>query len=105
MAVLIIGGSGYVGGMVTPLLRQRFTPRIFDLRPPSGESGYVHGDATDYPALLAAMAGVDAIVHCAMNPVEGTESGIAAAASRSITILCRGGSMSPSSRMPATSTG
>ena len=38
MTVLIIGGSGYVGAMVTPLLRQRFTLRIFDLRPPDGES-------------------------------------------------------------------
>jgi nucleoside-diphosphate-sugar epimerase len=66
--------------MVTPLLRQQFMLRIFDLRPPAGESGYVHGDATDYPVLLAAMADVDAIVHCAMNPIEGTESGIADAA-------------------------
>jgi nucleoside-diphosphate-sugar epimerase len=80
MAVLMIGGSGYVGGMVAPLLRRQFRLRIFDLRPPAGESGYVQGDATDYPALLAAMVGVDAIVHCAMNQVEGTASGIANAA-------------------------
>jgi nucleoside-diphosphate-sugar epimerase len=80
MTILLIGGSGYVGGMVTPLLRQQFTLRIFDLRPPAGESGYVHGDATDYPVLLAAMADVDAVVHCAMNPIEGTEAGIADAA-------------------------
>jgi nucleoside-diphosphate-sugar epimerase len=80
MTVLIIGGSGYVGAMVTPLLRQRFTLRIFDLRSAADKPGYVRGDATDHAALLAAMADVDAIVHCAMGPVDGAEADVAAAA-------------------------
>jgi nucleoside-diphosphate-sugar epimerase len=80
MPVLLIGGSGYVGALVAPLLLQQFTLRIFDLRPPVSGSEYVHGDATDYPALLAAMADVDAIVHCAMGPVDGAEADVAAAA-------------------------
>lgn len=79
MPVLMIGGSGYVGSLVTPLLGEQLVLRIFDLRPPVGESEYVHGDATDYPALLAAMADVDAVVHGAMGSLDGTESDVAAA--------------------------
>jgi nucleoside-diphosphate-sugar epimerase len=55
MRVLYVGGSGYVGGLVVPLLRERFAVRVFDLRPPDGEGEYVRGDATDHTAVLAAL--------------------------------------------------
>jgi nucleoside-diphosphate-sugar epimerase len=56
--------------MVTPPLRQRFAVRIYDLRPPGGDCEYVAGDATDYPALLAAMTDVDVVIHAAMGALE-----------------------------------
>jgi nucleoside-diphosphate-sugar epimerase len=77
MRVLVVGGSGYVGGLVTPILRQHHGLRIFDPLPPAVEADHVPGDATDYPALLAAMGGVDAVVHSAMGPAEGSETELA----------------------------
>lgn len=70
MRVLYIGGSGYVGNLVMPLLRQRFAVRVFDRRPPdgdrSGDGEYVPGDATSQPAVLAGLQGVDAVIHGTM---------------------------------------
>jgi nucleoside-diphosphate-sugar epimerase len=70
MRVLYVGGSGYVGRLVVPLLRQRFTVRVFDLRPPDGDGAgngeYVPGDATGHAAVLAALADTDAVIHGAM---------------------------------------
>jgi nucleoside-diphosphate-sugar epimerase len=51
--------------------------RIFDPLPPRVEVEHVPGDATDYPALVAAMAGVDAVLHAAMAPGEGPETELA----------------------------
>jgi hypothetical protein len=42
MRVLVIGGSGYVAGLVLPLMAHRFEFCVFDLKPPAwaeGESG------------------------------------------------------------------
>ena len=66
MRVLYVGGSGYVGSLAVPLLRQRFAVRVFDLRPPGVGGEYVPGDATGPAAVLAAPAGVDAVIHGAM---------------------------------------
>ena len=62
MKVLVIGGSGYVGRLLTPHLTGRHEVRVFDREPPAD----VIGDATDQAALESAMDGVDAFVHCAM---------------------------------------
>ncbi|GII22942.1 NAD-dependent epimerase/dehydratase family protein [Planosporangium mesophilum] len=67
MRVLVVGGSGYVGELLTPLLARLHTVRVLDLRPPSIRFDYVAGDATDPAVLAEAMAGVDAVVHCAMG--------------------------------------
>jgi nucleoside-diphosphate-sugar epimerase len=80
MRVLMVGGSGYVGGLVAPVLAARHSLRILDLRPPAGGDEYVNADATDYPALAAAMAGTDAVVHCAMGSEDGDDAEYAAAA-------------------------
>ena len=80
MRILLVGGSGYVGEMVTPLLSRRSAVRIYDLRPAASEREYVRGDATDYAALLAAMTDVGAVVHCAMAAQDGTSPDVAAAA-------------------------
>ena len=87
MRVLIVGGSGYVASLVTPILSQHYAVRVFDPRPPAVPAErvpaeqvwaeHVLGDATDYPALAAAMTGVGAVVHCAMSPDEGDEAEMA----------------------------
>jgi len=87
MRILLIGGSGYVGTLVLPLLARRHPVRVFDRKPPhriaepmSRELAepieYVAGDATDPGALSAAMPGIDVVIHCAMgsgdlDPVAG----------------------------------
>lgn len=85
MRVLYVGGPGYVGGLVAPLLRERFAVRVFDLRPPVGEGEYVRGDATDRTAALAAVADVDAAVHGAMAAGHGAGADAAAAFGGSVT--------------------
>jgi nucleoside-diphosphate-sugar epimerase len=68
MRVLVVGGSGYVGSLVLPVLAARHTIRVFDLRPPPElDCEYVPGDATDRNALAGAAGGVDAVVHAAMG--------------------------------------
>jgi len=67
MRVLVVGGSGYVAGLVLPVLAQRHAVRILDLRPPPGDVEHVVGSATDLAALQAAAQGMDAVVHCAMG--------------------------------------
>src|SRR5262249_56406834 len=76
MRVLVVGGSGYVGSLVTPLLQHHML-RIFDPLPPVVDAEHVQADATDCPALVAAMARVDAVVHAAMGPADGAETEIA----------------------------
>lgn len=70
MRVLVVGGSGYVAGLVLPMLSQRHEIRVLDRRPPSADVEHVTGSATDYASLRSAAEGMDAVVHCAM----GTES-------------------------------
>jgi nucleoside-diphosphate-sugar epimerase len=67
MRVLVVGGAGYVGGLVLPALAGRHDIRVFDRRAPAHEVEHVIGDATDYAALRAALRGLDAVVHCAMG--------------------------------------
>jgi nucleoside-diphosphate-sugar epimerase len=62
MRVLVIGGRGYVGRLLTPHLAARHGVRVLDLHP----SADVVGDATDLSTVESAMDGVDAVVHCAM---------------------------------------
>lgn len=73
MRVLMVGGSGYVAGLVLPLLRERHEIHTLDLRPPPGTEaavsagGHVLASATDHAALRTAAEGMDAVVHCAMG--------------------------------------
>jgi nucleoside-diphosphate-sugar epimerase len=68
MKVLVIGGSGLVGGLVLPYLAQRHTLRIFDLRPPAEPSwDYVAGNVGDMDALARAAEGQDALLYMAMG--------------------------------------
>jgi nucleoside-diphosphate-sugar epimerase len=68
MRVLVIGGSGLVGGMVLPHLARQHTLRIFDLRPPADLSwDYIAGDVTDFDALARAAVGQQALLYMAMG--------------------------------------
>ena len=66
--VLITGGSGFVGShVVDALIRDGYTPRIYDLAPsrehPDVET--VVGDLADTRALERAMTGCAAVLHLA----------------------------------------
>jgi nucleoside-diphosphate-sugar epimerase len=80
MRLLLVGGSGYVGNLLVPLLGPRHRIRVLDLQPPAHPVEYVRADATDYPALVAALDGIDAVVHAAMGSEEGAEAELLAAA-------------------------
>jgi nucleoside-diphosphate-sugar epimerase len=68
MRVLVIGGSGLVGGLVLPYLAQRHTLRIFDLRPPADPNWeYVVGNVGDIDALARAAEGQEALLYMAMG--------------------------------------
>ncbi len=59
MRVLVIGGSGYVASLFSPVLARRHEVRVYDR---------VQGDdALDPAGLVEAMAGVEAIIHCVMT--------------------------------------
>jgi nucleoside-diphosphate-sugar epimerase len=71
MRVLVIGGSGHVGGLVLPHLAQHHTLRVFDLRPPANSGwGYVAGSVSDLAALCHAAEGMDALLYMAMGNKE-----------------------------------
>ncbi|HEU5102815.1 MAG TPA: NAD(P)-dependent oxidoreductase [Roseiflexaceae bacterium] len=78
MKVLVVGGSGYIGGMVLPALAEQHTLRVFDLRPPADAAWeYVAGSVGDLEALAGAATGVDALLYMAMGEkVYDTPSGI-----------------------------
>lgn len=68
MDVLVVGGSGRVGGYVLPLLSVHHRVRVFDRQPPAdARLTYIPGDVTDRDALAAAAAGCDALVWLAMG--------------------------------------
>lgn len=71
MKVLVIGGSGLVGGLTLPHLAQRHSLRVFDLRPPANaEWEYVAGNINDLTALGQAAEGMDALLYMAMGNKE-----------------------------------
>ncbi len=78
MRVLVVGGSGYVAGLILPRLMERHTLRIFDLRPPADATlDYVAGDCTDPEALAHAAQGMDALLYMAMgDPHWQSQSGV-----------------------------
>ncbi|GAC1385340.1 MAG: hypothetical protein NVSMB42_04590 [Herpetosiphon sp.] len=76
MRVLVIGGAGFVGELVLPMLAQEHRLRIFDLRRPHDDYGeYVQGSLDDPAALRAACDGMDALVFMAMGSKKFEETG------------------------------
>src|SRR5947207_9690965 len=72
MRVLFVGGAGYLGRLVVPVLAQRHEIRILDRR---AQEGGVTGDATDYGTVRRAVDGTDAVVHCAMGGMDWNTPG------------------------------
>jgi nucleoside-diphosphate-sugar epimerase len=66
MRVLVVGGSGYVAGLMLPELVRRHEVRVLDPKPAPAGVEYLPGDATDFDVLYRATEGVDAVLHCAM---------------------------------------
>ena len=69
MTVLVTGGAGFIGSHVVDVLCAfGYTPRIFDLVPPSENGAHVEwlvGDLLDRAALARAMKGCDSVIHLA----------------------------------------
>jgi nucleoside-diphosphate-sugar epimerase len=71
MRVLVVGGSGYVAGLVLPTLARVHAIRVLDPRPATGRvAEHVCGSAVDYADLRRAAEGMDAVVHCAMGSLD-----------------------------------
>ena len=71
MKILIIGGAGYVGKLIIPLMKERHQLRVLDLIPPADVTvDFVQGEVNDQAALANAMTGVDGIVYLAMGKDE-----------------------------------
>ncbi|HEY3507003.1 MAG TPA: NAD(P)-dependent oxidoreductase [Actinocatenispora sp.] len=72
MRLLVIGGAGYVGRLVLPVLAGRHELRVLDLHEPDTGCEYMAGDATNPADLARATAGAEAVVHMAMAPTTAT---------------------------------
>src|SRR5512145_1545224 len=78
MKIMIIGGAGYIGGHVArEFLDAGHEVSVYD-NLSSGrqenlfpEARFVKGDILDYPALLAALRGAEALVHLAAAKAAG----------------------------------
>lgn len=69
--ILVTGGTGNLGGRITPLLAEAGCKvRVLSRteREPSASVDYVVGDLATGEGVEAAVAGVDVIVHCAGGP-------------------------------------
>ena len=74
MQILVIGGSGHVGSLVTPVLVEKHTLRVFDRRPPRMESlEFFEGDVTNFHHLSEAMRDIEAVIYMAMGSLNWTE--------------------------------
>lgn len=72
MNLLVIGGSGYVASLLLPILAQRHTLRIFDMRPPKAlpanlQIDFVEGNVCDFDAVRRASEGIDAVIYMTMG--------------------------------------
>lgn len=75
MRVLVVGGSGYVGGLVLPMLAKHHRFRVFDLVPPQdGPWEYVPGEVADQKALNHALQGMNALIYMAKGVTDDDDS-------------------------------
>ncbi len=67
MRILLAGGSGYVGSMVTPYLKAEHTLRVLDpVAPKDPAVEHVQGSVADLAAVRRALDGIEGVVYMAM---------------------------------------
>ena len=78
MKILVVGGAGYIGSHVArEFLDSGHAVTVFDNLSTGTrenlfrEEGFTEGDIHDYPAILAAMRGQDAVIHLAAAKAAG----------------------------------
>lgn len=72
MKLLLVGGAGHVGQLITPYLRAQHTLRVLDLSPPAdGEIEHVKGSVLDPEAIRLALRDVDGFIWLAMRNGQG----------------------------------
>ena len=72
MKLLLVGGAGNVGKLITPYLKSRHSLRVLDLAAPADpEVEHVKGSVLDPDAIRTALEGVDAFVWLAMRSAQG----------------------------------
>ena len=81
MHILVIGGSGHVGSLVTPVLAENHTLRVFDRQPPQMSTlEFFEGDVTNFQNLADAMSGMEAVIYMAMGSMNwDAEEGVTSA--------------------------
>jgi len=73
--VLLVGGSGHVGSLITPYLRRHHELRVLDLQPPRhADIAYVAGTASDPAVVREALDGMDAFIYLVMRRGQGGTS-------------------------------
>jgi nucleoside-diphosphate-sugar epimerase len=72
MKLLLVGGAGHVGQLITPYLKARHRLRVLDLAPPADpDVEHVRGSVLDPEAIRQALQGVDGFVWLAMRSAQG----------------------------------
>lgn len=72
MKVLLVGGAGHVGQLITPYLKARHSLRALDLATPTDpDVEHIKGSVLDPDVIRAALEGVDAFVWLAMRSAQG----------------------------------
>lgn len=72
MKLLLVGGAGHVGQLITPYLKARHTLKVLDLSPPAdSEIEHVKGSVLDPEAIRLALKDVDAFIWLAMRSAQG----------------------------------
>ncbi len=78
MNVLLVGGSGHVGTMTLPYMKEQHNFRVLDLAPPKDESiEYIHGTVTDADIVQKALKGMDTFVYMVMLRPTSDRSSVA----------------------------
>lgn len=72
MKLLLVGGAGHVGQLITPYLKAQHTLKVLDLSAPAdSEIEHVRGSAFDPEAIRLALVGVDAFIWLPMRNGQG----------------------------------
>lgn len=68
--VLLTGASGRIGRIISPILAETFDLRLFDKNDPGDIPGLFVGDLADPNGLVAALDGIETVIHLAAQSTE-----------------------------------